>query len=452
MKYVQSLLIGIIGTLIIVQAAVVIPVAAKTPDPKSEKQRLERVMSPNADVEEFRAEMISYLTELENGLSKFGRIGVVKEQFGEAGADPIAAIKHAKSIMAELPTDDLVKMRAAYARVPNWREGSRSIDGLADRISSARTQVAKNGPTANVITPDVCPDISGTPSFADIAITKGFEIGGDLAMELLPTDVVTIALREIATVIRSGLKAASLAVDTLKAQYDQCHGLEADAIQDIVDGAVTTITSNDNSNHALTLSAIDAAKTDVVNNNNSQTTTLSTAITNGVTTINNNSNANTLAITTAVTSAQNTIVNNANSNALALNTNINNTRSAIIANDNTNTTNIVNNDNANRVLIINNDNANAEALSDLLLRTQIEADLAEADNATFVGWYVTPTAQGGHADFVRSIVVDTITKLAGLNGPRANAFLDQADAFATAGNHKAAYQYLRKAYKAAVSN
>ena len=448
MKYIRTLFFGLIGTLIILQAVAVLPVAAKVTDPKIEQQRLARVMSPNADVEEFRAEMIAYLTELENGLSKFGRIGVVKEQFGEGGADPIAAIKHAKEMMAGLPAADLVTMRAVYARVPNWREGSRAIEGLAERSSNARAQIKGGGTTANVITPDVCPDISETPSFADIAITKGFEIGGDLAMELLPTDVVTIALREIATVIRSGLKAASLAVDTLKAQYDQCHGLEADAIQDIVDGAVTTITSNDNSNHALTISAIDAAKTDIVTNNNTQTTTLSTAITNGVTTINNNSNANTLAITSAITSAQNTIVNNDNSNALALNTNINNTRTAIIANDNTNTTNIINNDNANRVLIINNDNANAE----LLLRTQIEADLAEADNATFVGLYVTPTANGGKADFVRFIVVDTIAKLAGVNTARANSFLDQADAFASGGNHKAAYQYLRKAYKAAVGS
>ena len=448
MKYIRSLFFGLIGTLIIVQAVSVLPVAARNPDPKAEKQRLTRVMSPNGDVEEFRAEMIAYLTELENALTKFGRIGVVKEQFGQGGADPIVAVKHAREMMANLSADDLMAMRAAYSRVPNWREGSRAIDSIADRISAARAQMTKAGTTSNVITPDACPDISGTPSFADIAITGGFEIAGDLAMELLPTDVASIIVREIATVARAGLKAATLAEVTLKSQYDQCHGLEADTIQDIVDGAVTTITSNDNSNHTLTLAAIDAAKTDVVTNNNTQTTTLSTAITNGVTTINNNSNANTLAITSAITSAQNTIVNNDNSNALALNTNINNTRTAIIANDNTNTTNIINNDNANRVLIINNDNANAE----LLLRTQIEADLAEADNATFVGLYVTPTANGGKADFVRFIVVDTITKLAGLNAARANGFLDQADAFASAGNYKAAYQYLRKAYKAAVGS
>ena len=447
MKYIRTLFFGLIGTLIILQAVAVLPVAAKVTDPKIEQQRLARVMSPNADVEEFRAEMIAYITELENALTKLGRIGVVKEQFSQQGADPITALKHARTMVTELTADDLMKMRAVYAKVPNWREGSRAIDGIAERISNARAQMPKGGGgTSNVITPDVCPDISGTPSFADIAITGGFEIAGELVMELMPTDVVTILARSVASTLRAGLKAATLAEVTLKSQYDQCHGLEADAIQDIVDGAVTTITSNDNSNHSLTISAIDAAKTDIVTNNNTQTTTLSTAITNGVTTINNNSNANTLAITSAITSAQNTIVNNDNSNALALNTNINNTRTAIIANDNTNTTNIVNNDNANRVLIINNDNANAE----LLLRTQIEADLAEADNATFVGLYVMLTADGGKADFVRFIVVDTITKLAGVNASRANSFLAQADAFTAAGNHKSAYQYMRKAYKAAV--
>ncbi|PYS98432.1 MAG: hypothetical protein DMF63_16245 [Acidobacteria bacterium] len=426
MKYIRSSFFGLIGTLIILQAVAVLPVAAKNPDPKSEQKRLARVMSPNADVEEFRAEMIAYLTELENALTKFGRIGVVKEQFGQNGADPIAALRHARTTMAELSADDLAAMRAVFAKVPNWREGSRAIDGIAQRVSDGRDRATKGGTnTSNVITPDACPDISGTPSFADIAITGGFEIAGDLAMELLPTDVLTILAREAVTVIRAGLKAATLAEVTLKSQYDQCHGLEASTIQDIVDGAVTTITNNDNSNHALTISAIDAAKTDIVNNNDTQTTTLTTAISNGVTTINNNSNANTLAITSAITSAQTSIINN----------------------DNANTTNIVNNDNANRVLIINNDNANAE----MILRTQIEADLAEADNATFVGLYITPTANGGHADFVRFIVVDTIAKLAGSNAGRANGFLAQADALTSAGNLKAAYQYFRKAYKAAVN-
>ena len=426
MKHLRSLIPGLLGALIIFQLTAVFPAAAQTVHSDSEQQRLAWVMRPDTDPEAFRAEMIDYVAEMQSALLKFESNAAVKTQLRKSHADWASSLERAKSIVAGLSADELVKMRAAYAKVPNWRESSRGLDALAQRVAGQKAASETKGEAGdNVITPDDCPDISETPSHADIAITKGFEIAGELAMELMPTDGITIGARAAVTTIRAGLQAASLSVDTLKAQYDACH--EAD-VQSIINEAVTTITANDNSNYAAMLSAISSAKTDIVNNNNAQTITLSTGITNAVTSINNNSNANATAITTAITNAQNTIVNNDNSNTAALNTNINNTRTAII----------------------NNDNANAAALTNLLLRTQIEADLAEADNATFVVFYVMPTADGGHFSFARSIVVETIAKLAGENTAMANEFLGQSDAYRNVGNYKAAYQFLRKAYKAAV--
>ncbi len=211
----------------------------------------------------------------------------------------------------------------------------------------------------------------------------------------------------------------------------------------------------------------------LINTAATNTTTLTTAITSAQTAIVNNDNSNTT-----------TIVNNDNSNATTLNTNLTNVKNMVITNDNTNTTNIlanastntaniITNANTNTANIITNANTNTATLNttitnakneilanantnktelkDLILRTQIEADLAEADNATFVGLYVTPASQGGYLDLTRSIVVDTITKLAGASTATANSFLAQADALTAAGNYKSAYQYYRKAYKAAVN-
>ncbi len=182
-----------------------------------------------------------------------------------------------------------------------------------------------------------------------------------------------------------------------------------------------------------------------------------------------------------VTTATNTIVNNDNAN-----------KTAIINNDNANATNIVNNDNANRTTIVNNDNANALALTNLvnsaltqiisnanankdemknlLLRTQIEADLSSTDGSTFVALYETPssvcfpslnslglpqsgipssTVQCGLLNLVRSIVSQTITNVGGSSAAQAQKDLADGDAQKAAGQYKAAYASYRKAYKTA---
>ena len=157
-------------------------------------------------------------------------------------------------------------------------------------------------------------------------------------------------------------------------------------------------------------------------------------------------------------------VANDNTNTANIITNDNSNRSLIINNDNTNTGNIITNDNSNRELIINNDNsntttilnnasANKNELKDLILRTQIEADLAEADSATPVAWYLTPTPKGGHLDLTKSIVTETLANILAAGGSIgvAQLFLNEANAAKAAGDFKGAYALYRKAYKIAAS-
>jgi len=155
-----------------------------------------------------------------------------------------------------------------------------------------------------------------------------------------------------------------------------------------------------------------------------------------------NATTNTSTITTAITTAQTAIIVAGDANS-----------AAIINNDNTNKTTIVNNDNANRTTIVNNDNANTLALSDLILRSQIEADLATESNGVKVAWYMTPTANGGKLDLVQQIVTLTLANIRAAGGSIGNAqsFLNQANADKAAGNFKSAYDNYRKAYKAAAN-
>lgn len=182
-----------------------------------------------------------------------------------------------------------------------------------------------------------------------------------------------------------------------------------------------------------------------------------------------NDNANATGIISNDNTNKNTLLTNIASAKTDIITNDNNNKTAIITNDNINKDTIVTNDNANKTAIINNDNANkdtivtaienakttiivnANANKDELVRLQIAADLAEADNATSVAVYMLPAVKGGYIELVRTIVVHAITNLAGSSISQANAFLVQADAFKAAGDYKKAYAFYRKAYKSATN-
>ena len=109
------------------------------------------------------------------------------------------------------------------------------------------------------------------------------------------------------------------------------------------------------------------------------------------------------------------------------------------------------NDNTNTATILADAKANKNELRDLILRTQIEADLAMADSASVVALYALPTANGGYLDLVQTIVTETLAHIVAAGGSISNAqpILDSANAAKAAGNFKGAYVLYRKAYKAA---
>ena len=152
----------------------------------------------------------------------------------------------------------------------------------------------------------------------------------------------------------------------------------------------------------------------------------------------NNDNTNTTNIIANANANKGDVIINANSNTTTITTAISNAQ-----------TTIVNNDNANKNTIVANDNANATMLRDLILRTQIEADLASTDGSAFVALYLTPGAKGGYLELVRSIVVQTIANIGGANTAQANALVAKGDAYKTAGDYRSAYASYRQAYKKA---
>jgi hypothetical protein len=146
-----------------------------------------------------------------------------------------------------------------------------------------------------------------------------------------------------------------------------------------------------------------------------------------------------------------TIVNNNNANTAAILNNANANATTIVANDNANTATIITNDNTNTATIITNANANKNELRDLILRSQIEADLAMVDGAAVAVLYEVPNAQGGYLDLVMAIVNETLANVqaAGAGVGNAPAIFSDANALKAAGDFKQAYALYRRAYKAA---
>jgi hypothetical protein len=409
--FVYALLLSVCASLSMAQSRV--KSAAKL-----ERERVDRIMNAGANIEEFRTEMKNYLTDFANAMSNLEAIPAMREQNKKHGVNPAVALDRAIANIDKMPAEGLARMRDAYAQYPNWRQGPRNIYEISQRLGNdTSTQTTKGNKTRD-ITPDViitddCPDISGVPSFADIAVLKGFIVLNEGIIEALPTDGLTILAREAPVVTYTLALAALDVAETLRAQYDLCTSPTTEDVRNIVAGA----------------------KTEIITKLDAGTTTITNAISASQTAIINNDNAN-----------KTTIVNNDNANTLAL-------------------TNLIN---TTRVAILNTIKDSKEETNNLLLRTQIEADLSSTDGSTFVALYETPgnvclpslnqkglpqigalssPVQCGLLDLVRSIVRDTIANVGA--GTNAQKFFETAEAQRAAGKYKDAYASYRQAYKAA---
>ncbi|CAN5317623.1 hypothetical protein BH18ACI2_BH18ACI2_09290 [soil metagenome] len=481
MNRLRRLTLSLISLMLIVQLSFVTPTFAAPPSaPQSAKQiereRLRQIMDPAADIEAFRQELSDYLMEMEAALRLFSEISVVRRQFKQSGLEPVAMLAGARQRLADLKPEELTLLRATYAKFPGWREAPRVVSSfikpdLRERLESRIAAKNAGDIQPYFVTADNCADgIAADPSNTDISAAEAAVIAAEAIQDAIPPVLNIPAVAATAIV-----KGIALSLVTLKAIKDDCTGLDATAVENIVNTAKTEIINNATTNTTTITGAVTSAQTAIINNDNSNRTAITVAIAGAQTAINNNTtstaSANTTTITNVLTAVKNEIVTNDNSNktmivtndnanATTINTNLTAAKNMIVANDNTNTTTIVNNDNANKTMIVNNDNANKTAIvandnanKDLLLRAHIEADLAEADSATPVAWYLTPTANGGHLDLVQTIVTQTLANILAAGGSIGNAqsFLDRANADKAAGNFKAAYANYRKAYKAAAN-
>jgi len=425
-----------------------------------------------AELDEFRQDFDRMLQEMYQHRETLRQNKVAREALEKrTNARSAPALPQVRQQLQQMSYEELaVVHKALTTQFPEWREAPQVLGRLANKTVKTGGSVSPDA-----IIQDNCQDAYNVaPSWSDWSVAKAIGIAADGAQNVIPPP-----FNAIATAAYIAAEESALVLETFNLIYERCSGDQdvADILSSIsnVQTSANTIISNDNANTTNILGSITSATSTITNNDNTNktaiisnattnTSTITTAVTNAQTSINNTSNSNTTAITTAVTDARTAIVNNDNANATTLNTNLTTAKNTIIANDNTNTTNIVNNDNTNKntivandntnaTNIVNNSNANTLALNDLILRSQIEADLATESNGVKVAWYMTPTANGGKLDLVQQIVTLTLSNIQAAGGSIGNAqsFLTKANQDKAAGNFKSAYDNYRKAYKAAAN-
>jgi uncharacterized coiled-coil protein SlyX len=412
------------------------------------------ITQDKSEADQFRADLRKLLKDLDSVTNIALESDFGKTIIGSAGLDPKGTLKKAIENVQNLSDDDALRLKNTFDKSnANWKESGQKMkdvftQGVRNRLKGLSVrpgrQITQNFPvrfsgsesrnTALImekgrtgkfnfnkysqrlssfatssailmvmpgVDPGTCDPGPGTPmGITDLYIAKGVALGLQAVMEALPTDFVSVVARELPLAAYYVAEGAALTLEGLNAVEAECEDAK---FQD------DTITK---------LNSLQTSVNQIVPNDNTNTNTILTKL-----------DANTTIITTK----------------------IGDTGTLIINNDNSNKTQIINNDNSNKTEIITNDNNNKNELRDLILRSQIEADLSQPDGSSPVALYLVPAAQGGYLDLVKTIVADTLVRIQAAGGTISNAqsFLNTANANKTAGNFKAAYDNYRKAYRAA---
>ena len=145
------------------------------------------------------------------------------------------------------------------------------------------------------------------------------------------------------------------------------------------------------------------------------------------------------------------IKGNTDSNAASIKANTDSKAASIISNANSNASSILTAISGAATSITSGSSSGQTQVKDLIVDTQIEADLARDTASTPVARYLIPSSAGGLLDRVRSVVVQTITVVQAAGGTTgtAQSFVTQGDQYKAAGQFKQAYDSYRRAYQMA---
>lgn len=407
-----------------------------------DRARLQQVMDPSTNVEEFRQEYDAYLGEMETVIAQLLETPFARQLLERSGLNPQQQLTWARQKLPQLNEQELSGLKNAFAKSPAWRELPRQVDAMIRPEVQAmlRALSAKAGDTLpGGTTPDVCSNafLDGAAhqqprvSNSDISIANAAVLAANAIVDSLPDDFLSVAGKVVAVVARTVVEAVQLTLETLKSISDDCGGND---FQTTVGNSFTSVNTNIGTRASQT--SVDAVQNtaNTISNN-----VLSLQATAGQTqaAVNEINGKVDVKVSSRATMAQvNTLQGTANT--------INTKADATLAKLDT-------------VLGRLNDlEALIRAFQAENLRLQIELNLLQGPRYN-LAQFQQPAAAGGRLELVRTIVDDTIKKAAQVGVPQsvinqANGELATGDINFTANNFKDAYAHFRTAYLLIATN
>jgi hypothetical protein len=339
------------------------------------------------DNETFRKQMDQYMADVQDLSAMLVSTSYGQEQAQKLTPDLMTAAAAARHAVAAYTPEQLTLLQAAYSHDSAWRERPAQLKKLfTPKLLADIKALNKDGSPNNVLD-QTCDSGPGTPNGAlDAYIAEDVTFAAQSVMELLPTDFVSIAAREIPTAAFIAGEVAHKVLEQLNGIYVECEGIKAawriDQKLPLIDVAISTRASQ------LSL--------------DTRATQIDTEIANTNVHLDTRANAIDLAI---------------------VNTNIHLD---------------------NRANQIDTEIATFQALN---MRAQIEADLLRNGTAA-MALFALPTSVGGYLETARDIVSSTITRTlaSGQSVGQAQAFFAAGQAAYAAHQWKLAYTQYQKAY------
>jgi hypothetical protein len=339
------------------------------------------------DNETFRKQLDQYVSDVQDLSALLVSTSYGKEQAQKLTPDLATSAASARHAVAAYTPEQLTILQAAYSHDSAWRERPAQLKKLfTPKLLADIKALNADGSPHNVLD-QTCSSGPGTPDGAlDAYIAEDVTFAAQSVMELLPTDFVSIAAREIPTGLFIAGEVAHKVLEQLNGIYVECEGIKAswriDQKLPLIDVAVSTRASQvslDTRANAIDLGIV---------NTNIHLDTRATQIDNEI----------------AATNVHLDV----------------------------------------RATQIDNEIATFQALN---MRAQIEADLLRNGTAA-IALFALPASVGGYLETARGIVSDTIARTlsSGQSVGQAQVFFAAGQTAYAAHQWKLAYTQYQKAY------
>jgi len=357
------------------------------------------------DNETFRKQLDQYMADVQDLSVMLVSTSYGKEQAQKLTPDVVTAAAAARHAVATYTPEQLTFLQAAYSHDSAWRERPAQLKKLfTPKLLADIKALNADGSPHNVLD-QTCNSGPGTPDGAlDAYIAEDVTFAAQSVMELLPTDFVSIAAREIPTGLFIAAEIAHKVLDQLNGIYVECEGIKAswriDQKLPLIDVAVSTRASQVSLDNRAT--QIDAEIASL----RMRLDTRADAIDLGI-----------------------------------VNTNIHLDNRATQIDAEIAATNVHLDNRANQ---IDTEIATFQALN---MRAQIEADLLRNGTAA-IALFALPTSVGGYLETARDITSNTIarTLASGQSVGQAQVFFAAGQTAYAAHQWKLAYTQYQKAY------